>query len=199
MLKNITRKCIKVLICIAGLFLFRVKKVGEKNIKEDESYILCGNHKSYWDPTLIVGFTKRKVCFMAKEELFKSTFLRWLANIFDIFPVKRGSQDIEAIKNSLKVLKNGDILGIFPEGTRNGLAKQQKVKNGAAYLAARTGAKVIPVGIQGTFKPFTKVILNYGEPLDFSEYKTNKPEKEVLEKISQEILDNIIRLTNEKV
>ena len=63
-------------------------------------------------------------------------------------------------------------------------------------MALRTGVPVIPVGIIGDMKPFHKVTLNYGKPLDFSEYKSSKPEKEVLEKVSQEIMDNIIMLTN---
>ena len=102
------------------------------------------------------------------------------------------------MKRSLQVLKNDELLALYPEGTRNGLKKNNgKVKNGAAFIAARTGVPVIPVGIKGSFKPFTKVIINYGEPLDFSRYQSKQPEKENLEKISKEIMDNIIRLTNE--
>ena len=85
---------------------------------------------------------------------------------------------------------------LFPEGTRNGMSKNGRAQNGAAFMALRTGVPVIPVGIIGDMKPFHKVTLNYGKPLDFSEYKSNKPEKEVLEKVSQEIMDNIIMLTN---
>ena len=89
-------------------------------------------------------------------------------------------------------------MGIFPKGTRNGIEKNGKAQNGVAYMAIRTGVPVIPVGIQGEMKPFKKVKLNIGEPLDFSQYKTNKPEKEILDKVSKEIMDNIIMLTNEK-
>lgn len=107
-------------------------------------------------------------------------------------------RDIESIKYSLNLLKDGEILVIFPEGTRNGMEKNGKAQNGVAYMAIRTGVPVIPVGIQGETKPFKKVKLNIGEPLDFSQYKTNKPEKEILDKVSKEIMDNIIMLTNEK-
>ena len=88
---------------------------------------------------------------------------------------------------------------LFPEGTRNGIQKNGKAQNGAAFMALRTGIPVIPVGIQGEMKPFHKVKLNYGKPLDFSQYKTNKPEKELLDKVSKEIMDNIIMLTNEEI
>ena len=82
------------------------------------------------------------------------------------------------------------------EGTRKGMAKNGRAQNGAAFMTLRTGVPVIPVNISGEMKLFHKVTIYYGKPLDFSEYKTNKPEKEVLEKVSKEIMDNIIMLTN---
>ena len=142
---------------------------------------------------------KRKVYVMAKAELFKNKFIKWLGDKCCVFPVKRGMRDIESIKYSLKLLKDGEILVIFPEGTRKGLEKNGKAQNGVAYMAIRTGVPVIPVGIQGEMKPFRKVKLNIGEPLDFSQYKSNKPEKEILDKVSKEIMDNIIMLTNENI
>ena len=105
----------------------------------------------------------------------------------NVFPVKRGKQDIESMKTSLKVLKENKILAIFPEGTRNGIKKNGKIQNGPAYLAARTGVEVVPVYIEGNFKPFRKVKIHYGKPLNFSQYQSKKPEKEVLDKISEEI------------
>ena len=106
---------------------------------------------------------------------------------------------MEAMKRCLKRLKDNEILGIFTEGTRRGLEKGAKVQNGAAYMAIKAKAKVVPVGIQGSFKPFTKVTLNFGKPLDFSKYHSKTPEKEDLEKVSEIIMNNIIQLTNENV
>ena len=94
-----------------------------------------------------------------------------------------------------KALKNGEAIGLFPEGTRKGLEKGAKVQNGAAYMALKAKVKVVPVGIQGTFKPFTKVKLVYGKPLDFSKYDAKNPEKDNLELATKEIMDNIIMLT----
>jgi len=101
------------------------------------------------------------------------------------------------MKMNLTALKNGEALGLFPEGTRKGLAKGAKVQNGAAYMALKTKIKVVPVGIQGTFKPFTKVKLNYGKPLDYTNYEPKNPEKEDIEKATKEIMDSIIMLTNQ--
>lgn len=176
--------------------VFRVGKIGKENVPKTGAYIMCANHTSNWDPPIIVACTNRKMHIMAKAELFKNKFIYWFAEKCWVFPVKRGGKDIESMKHSLKVLKDGEMLMLFPEGTRNGMSKNGKAQNGAAFMALRTGVPVIPVGIIGDMKPFHKVTLNYGKPLDFSTYKSNKPEKEVLEKVSQEIMDDIIMLTN---
>ena len=193
------RKIIVFLVYIFNVIVFRVKCVGQENIQNKGAYIICANHTSNWDAPILVSNLKRKVYVMAKAELFKNKFIKWLGDKCCVFPVKRGMRDIESIKYSLKLLKDGEILVIFPEGTRNGLEKNGKAQNGVAYMAIRTGVPVIPVGIQGEMKPFRKVKLNIGEPLDFSQYKSNKPEKEILDKVSKEIMDNIIMLTNENI
>lgn len=136
---------------------------------------------------------------IAKEELFKNPFLAFLGRTFEVIPIKRGSGDIDAMKQSFKVLKNGDVIGIFPEGTRNGMKKGVKLHNGGTLMALKTNTPIIPVGIQGNFKPFTKVKLNYGKPMDFSQYANKKSDKETLEKITKEVMDEVIRLTNEKI
>lgn len=197
---KIARAILKPICHFLALVLFRVKKVGEENVPKTGAYILCGNHTHALDGPVVVATMKRKVRFMGKKEMFENKLLKWFAqDVFEAFPVDRGKKDLDAIKNSLKVLKDGDILGIFPEGTRNGLKKNGKVKNGAAHLAVRTGVKVIPVGIQGNFKPFSKVVLNFGKPIDLSEYTDKTPQKEDLDKLSEIIMNNIIQLTNQKV
>lgn len=183
MLRVFVKFCVRVFT----LFLFRVKTYGQGNIEEGKPYIMCANHTSNWDPPILYTATKREMYMMAKEELFKNKFIYWFAGKTNIFPVKRGKQDIESIKKSLKVLKENKILAIFPEGTRNGIKKNGKIQNGPAYLAARSGVEVIPVRIEGNFKPFTKVKIYYRKPLDFSKYQSKKPEKETLDLISREI------------
>lgn len=179
--------------------IFRIENIGEKGIPEDEkSYIVCANHLNYLDAIAVITSSNRFVRFMCKSSMFKNALFTWVLHIGDVIPVNREKNDIEAMKRSIKALKNGEVLGIFPEGTRKGMEKNLDAKNGAAFMALRTKAKVIPVGIQGTFRPFTKVYLNYGKPLDFSEYYGKEKDKEVLNKVTKEIMDNIIMLTNEK-
>lgn len=185
------REIVKFLVRIFTLVVFRVQTYGQENIEKDKPYIMCANHTSNWDPPILYTATKREMYMMAKEELFRNKFIYWFANKTNIFPVKRGKKDIESIKKSIKVLNANKILAIFPEGTRNGIIKNGKIQNGPAYLAARTGVQVIPVKIEGNFKPFTKVKIYYGKPLDFSNYKSKKPEKETLDLISNKITEEI--------
>ena len=194
MFRVIIKWCVKIFTII----LFRVKTYGQENIEKDKAYIMCANHTSNWDPPILYTATKREMYIMAKEEMFVNKFVYWFAGKMNVFPVKRGRQDIESIKTSLKVLKNNKILAIFPEGTRNGIKKNGKIQNGPAYLAARSGVEVIPVRIEGNFKPFRKVKLYYGKPLDFSKYQSKKPEKETLDLISGEITKAIFADTFEK-
>lgn len=175
--------------------VFRVKIIGE--VPKEGAYILCANHINYLDAAAVVLFNKRQVSFVAKEDLFRFKPLRWLAHLFDIIPIKRNMQDMEAMKRCLKYLKSGRILGIFPEGTRKGMAKHQKAKNGAAYMAVKTKTPIIPVGIGGNFKPFGKVYVQYGKPIDIKGIEAS--DKEKLEAFTEEVMKQIVMLTiNEK-
>lgn len=194
--KKIERAVIKVILHGVYKFLFRIEKINEENLPMDEPTIVCANHLNTWDAVGLVVCSRRRIKFIAKEDLFNNGFLNWIAHVFDVIPIKRGMRDMEAMKRCIKCLKNGETLGLFPEGTRKGLEKGAKVQNGAAYMALKTKVKVVPVGIQGSFKPFTKVYLNYGKPIDFSEYDNKYPEKEKLDQATKEIMDNIIMLTN---
>lgn len=195
------KKTIKSIIkCIAkgAVYLwfkiyYRVEIIGLENIPKEGAVIFCGNHRSYLDPPLMLVTAKRDLHFLAKDELANNFFLRFFEWIFEVIHVKRNEKDVGAIKESLKILKNGKCIALFPEGTRNGLEKGKKLKDGVAFFAVRSGAKVLPCGIKGGTKENRKVIITYGKPLDYSQYKGNK-DKEVLAQVTNEIMENIIRL-----
>ena len=191
--KAIERGIVKGAIWIYCKIVYRFKVVGKDNIPKEGPVIICGNHRSFLDPPLIEITTGRYTRFLAKEELTKNKFLAFLGYVFDSILVKRDSKEVVALKESLKTLKNGDCLALFPEGTRNGLAKGEKVKDGAAFFAVRSGAPVVPCGIKGGTKGDWKVTITYGKPLDFSQYKGSK-DKEILDKVTEEIMNNIIEL-----
>ena len=187
--KQIVRVIVRTAIRIYFAVVYRVKVIGTENIPKDKKQplIYCGNHRTYKDPPLIVVTAKRHVRFLAKEELRKNPFLAFLGVVFDGIYVKRDSKDVTALKTTLKALKNGESIALFPEGTRNGMEKGQKAKDGAAFFAVRTGAKVIPVGISGGEKPFKKMTIKYGEPMDFSGRS-----KDELDEITDEIMEKIV-------
>lgn len=193
--KDIMRVIVRGAILLYCKIVYRVKVTGKENRVKEGPVVFCGNHRTYLDPPLIVVTAGRHVRFLAKEELTKNPFLAFLGVVFEAIYVKRDNKDIATLKTTLKALKNGEAVAMFPEGTRNGLEKGESVKEGAAFFALKTGAKIQPVGIYGGEKPFKKVYINYGEPLDYSEYACKNPDKEVLEKVSKDIMDNIIRLT----
>ena len=192
-LKAIGRKIVKGAIWIYCKIVYRFEVIGKDNIPKEGPIIICGNHRSFLDPPLIEITTGRYTRFLAKEELTKNKFLAFLGIVFDAILVKRDSKEVKALKESLQTLKNGDCLALFPEGTRNGLAKGEKVKDGGAFFAVRSGAPVVPCGIKGGEKGNRKVTITYGKPLDFSEYKGSK-DKEVLDKVTEEIMENILEL-----
>lgn len=196
-LKKISRGFIIVVLNIVFRTVYRMKVVGTENIPKEGALIFCGNHKTYLDPPAITVTNGRKMSFMAKEQLKENWLFAFLGWAFEAIYVKRDSKDIGPLKQALTILKSGDCLGIFPEGTRNGLEKNNGVvKNGAAYLALKTGAKIVPVGIVGNGKPFTKNAVIYGEPLDFSKYKDQKADKELEEKVSAELMSKILELAS---
>lgn len=196
-IKKFGKAIIKAIVRGALYFWYKVvygaKIIGLENIPKEGAVIFCGNHRSYNDPPLMLSTGKRDMKFLAKEELYKNKFLAFLGWAFDAIPVKRNEKDVSAVKTSLKVLKSGGCIALFPEGTRNGLEKGEKVKDGVAFFAVRSGAKVIPCGIKGGTKENKKLIIEYGKPLDYSKYKGCK-DKEQLDAITEEIMSKILQL-----
>ncbi len=143
--KKILRGIVKGAIYIFCKIVYRFELIGKENIPKEGPIIICGNHRSFLDPPLIEVTCGRYTRFLAKEELTKNKFLAFLGIVFDAILVKKDSKEVKALKESLQTLKNGDCLALFPEGTRNGLEKGEKVKDGAAFFALRTGTKVVPV------------------------------------------------------
>lgn len=176
--------------------IYRIKVENKEKVPAEGAYIICANHLNMLDALAVVATNKRKVRFICKESMFHNPFIRGILKLADTIPLNRDKNDIESMKRTLKGLKQGDLLGIFPEGTRNGMEKNLKAKNGAAFFALKSKVKVIPAGIQGTFKPFTKVKIVYGDPLDFSEYYGKEKDKEALDHVTNVIMDNIVMLTN---
>ena len=139
----------------------------DKLPKHDGKYILCCNHISMVDPVFLLMACRFPVFFMAKEELFHNRVFGWfLKTCFGVFPVSRGKGDTTAITTALSVLENEHVLGIFPEGTRSKDGKLGNAKSGAALIAAKSEASIIPCAIftkSGQVRMFHKTKIVFGD------------------------------------
>lgn len=171
--------------------IYRIQVEGLENVPAEGGVIVCGNHFNARDP-LVVGITmKRPISFMAKQELFQNKLFAWVLSGMAVFPVKRGQPDRAALKRSIDVLQSGTCFGIFPEGTRNKTGKLGKAEPGAAYLALKSGAPVIPVGISSAYKLFGPIIVKYGRPVNLNAFRDAKLTGEALDAASDAIMAGI--------
>ena len=185
---------IRPLSFIADKLIYRVKLEGFENVPKKQAAIICGNHVHALDVPCLVAATLRRIHFMSKKELFKNPGFRFMGFCFNVFPVDRGKRDAGAVMKSLEILEKNEIVAIYPEGTRNGLEKGVKPKNGAVRIAIKAGVPIVPFAVIGDFKPFNRVIYRFGEPIDFSSHKDQAEEKEMLDTLTNEVMSKVIEL-----
>lgn len=172
-------------------FVFRWQVIGREHIPKEGPVILCANHISLWDPPLLGSGIDRQVFFMAKEELFRIPVLSYFITKFGAFPVKRGAGDRAAIRSALKILEEGKIFGIFPEGSRSKTGEIGPGMPGVALFALKSDAQVIPVAIIGPYRLFRPVTVVYGKPIDLSRYREAKANSDTLKETSDLIMAEI--------
>ncbi|MCX7568957.1 lysophospholipid acyltransferase family protein [Tumebacillus sp. DT12] len=170
---------------------------GAENVPQNGAVIIAANHISNLDPPLVGSGCRRKVNFMAKAELFKIPVLGWLIRDFGAFPVRRGAGDRAALRTVFKLLDEGQVLGLFPEGTRSKSGEVEEGQSGAATFALRSGATVVPAAIIGPVKLFKPLRLVYGKPVDLSRFQGVKANKEIIAEATEEIMNAIETLIEE--
>ena len=185
---------------VRGLFniymkLFRGLKIeGREYIPKEGRLLVAANHTSNLDPPLIgVGMT-RYMYFMAKKELFKNKFIGWFITKLGAFPIDREKADLEAIKTSLKILKRGGVLGVFPEGTRSKSGKLGKAQPGIVRIALKAKAPILPcalINVAGGKRP---VIIRFGKPITLEDYYGRRLSKEETEEVGRIIMAEIQKL-----
>lgn len=116
--------------------------------------------------TLALCVPDREIHFMGKKELFENKALGWIFRQVHGFPVDRGNMDMGAIRTAMGVLKEGETLGIFPEGTRSRTGHMLPLLGGASLLALKSGCDVVPIYIEGSYKPFHRMIVHVGRPVE---------------------------------
>ena len=179
--------------------LYRLKVIGLENIPEKNGVIICPNHTSNADPVVLAVSLKRQIYFMAKAELFKNKILRKLFKMVGAFPVERGKRDSSAIDNAEKILKNGEQLGLFIEGTRSKTDDFLRPKTGCAMIAYKTGATIIPICITGTsehkLKIFKKNVVSIGKPITMNQLNIPEGTGKEFREASRFIMESIKKLS----
>jgi len=182
------------------LALFRVRIIGEENVPASGA-VLAGNHVSYMDPVLLWCASPRRCRFMSKSELWERGIVAWALPRLWSFPVERGEADRTAIQTATTLLKNGELVGIFPEGTRAGVdGSRGEAHGGVSFIAMRAGVPIVPVAFVGTervwprgqrFPRLAPVTIAYGMPLVPEEVAPEAGRKERVELVTRELMDRI--------
>lgn len=191
---------LRVIFRLFFYIVFRTRVYGRDNIPAEGAVILAANHASNIDPPLMASLIDRPVSYMAKIELFENPIFGAAIRRCHAFPVKRGESDRGAIKAAVAVLREGRILGLFPEGTRSKTGELQKAEAGVALIAAMTGAPIVPVAILNTHRIFAngglvpQLRIMYGAPIAF---QGDRKSKEALDTFSADIMTHIARMKDE--
>jgi 1-acyl-sn-glycerol-3-phosphate acyltransferase len=173
---------IGVLTALPVKLLFRLRTSGEENLPENGGYVLSANHLSNFDPWPLglPLFPRRQLRFMAKEELFRSPL--WpILKTGGAFKVRRGQGDEEAIETAIRLAREGEVVAIFPEGTRRkkGLVKkyQARAHTGAARVALEAGVPLVPAAIAGTdnIRRLGPLRVAYGRPVPLEDLRNGDP------------------------
>ncbi|MFJ9075292.1 lysophospholipid acyltransferase family protein [Streptomyces sp. NPDC102278] len=194
--------------------LFRPRIEGLENIPAEGAAIIAGNHLSFSDHFLMPAILKRRITFLAKAEYFTgpgvkgrltAAFFRSAGQI----PVDRSGKDAgqAALREGLGVLAEGELLGIYPEGTRSHDGRLYKGKVGVAAMALGAGVPVVPCAMVGTFEiqppgqkipKIRRVTIRFGEPMEFSRYAGMESERAVLRAVTDEIMYAVLELSGQE-
>lgn len=180
--------------------IFRITVVNKENEPDESGYVVVANHVSATDPIIICyAFRKHQVHFMAKKELFGIPLFGRIIRMLGAFPIDRGGNDVGAIRNAVSIVEEGKSMGIFPQGHRypGEDPRETKVKNGAALIATRAGAPVVPVYIWHKARKgglFRKTYVLIGDKIPFEELGYDKQESGAYARITKLIFDKVCDL-----
>lgn len=191
------------LLCLGiAKVAFRLRVEGREFIPRSGPAICAANHVSFLDPIIIGVAISRPVHFMAKEELFRFRPFGWLLRQYNTFPVNRRRLDLQAMNRAILLLEQGEILVMFPEGTRGDGIQLRPAKPGIGFIAARTEAPVIPTLHRGAEKVLPRgawfprprrITVKFGAPLRFAETQVGESHEQVVA-FSQTIMERIAAL-----
>jgi 1-acyl-sn-glycerol-3-phosphate acyltransferase len=182
---------------LLGILVFRIRCRGREFVPPSGGALVLSNHQSHLDPVLIGLASDRRLNYLARDTLFKFAPFRWLINSLDAIPLDREGLGLAGLKETLKRLKRGELVLIFPEGTRTRDGEVGRLKPGFCALARRAGVPLVPVAIDGAFDswprsnllPSAAVIhIQFGEPLAPSQI-ARFDDRELVEEMARRIRD----------
>lgn len=167
------------------------KAIGLEHVPKKNA-VLCGNHTTLGDPVYVVCAlgARRQSHVIAKEEIMRWPVVGWLLRKAGIIGIKRGKADVNAIKEGMRVLKNGEKLLLFPEGTRVRDGEQSQAHTGAAMFATRTNSPIVPIYIQPKKRLFRSTAVIFGPPY-YPSFEGRKPTPEDYQRIANEVMERI--------
>lgn len=178
-----------------------VKVVGRENVPRKGPFIFVSNHSSYLDPPLLGTSVYRSLNYMARDNLFKRPCFGGIMRGVHAFPVKRGRGDLAAIRESLRILRQGKPLVIFPEGTRSkDKSLLRPAKAGIGFIVSKARVPVVPAYIDGSFDALPRgpktlkrrpVRVYIGKPIDFTKSSSDKKGKVLYRSLSNDIMREI--------
>jgi 1-acyl-sn-glycerol-3-phosphate acyltransferase len=172
---------------------FRVIRQGE--LPKQGGVLVCANHYSWMDAVAVAVVLDRPVHFMAKDELFRNPILAALFRGVHAYPVRRGEADRTALKLTLSLLESGQVVGIFPEGTRTKTGELGPGQPGIGVFSHRARVPILPIGIAGSYKPFHAVVTIVGDLMDFSDlYEERLKSDELVPVIVEPVMAQISAL-----
>jgi 1-acyl-sn-glycerol-3-phosphate acyltransferase len=193
--------------------IYRIRAESIENIPAEGPAIIAANHLSFLDSFFIpLVVPRRKVTYLAKADYFKSWKTAWFFKGVGQIPTERGGgkQSRQSLEIALEVLEEGNLLGIYPEGTRSPDGYLHRGRTGVARLALAARVPVVPCGVIGTDDVMPKaarmprlwgrptVRVRFGKPLDFSRYEGKETDRVVLRSVSDEIMRAIMRLSGQE-
>lgn len=181
---------------LVAVLLYRVRYEGLRNIPASGGVLVVSNHQSHFDPPLVGMASSRRMNYLARDTLFRFAPLGWLIHSLDAIPIDREGIGLGGIKESLKRLKRGEMVVIFPEGTRTPDGAIQPFRPGFTTLAVRSKSAILPVAIEGAYAVWPRrqpapsltgsIRVCYGEPIT-SEEVARYEERELLAEVERRV------------
>lgn len=184
----------------------KLESHGNENIPRRGGALILCNHVSYLDPFIVGSAANRELHFMARHNSFDMPVIGRLIAAHNAYPVRRGTADRAALRHTISLLKSGNLVLIFPEGTRSVDGTLGKPHGGVSFIAHNAGVPAIPAYVRGTILPRNakwirpaQLTVTFGSPIDFSEVRKLEDKRELYRRMGEQIMQEIANLRDSQV